>query len=69
MDHNRAAKQDSSRDMEIPLMAQGRKSQPSSCSSFGKHTKSNQKGEELPLYEVRNTIYRPGGESLFCFNY
>jgi len=60
MDHNRATKQDSSRDMEIPSMAQGRKSQPNSCSSFGKHTKSNQKGEELPFYEVRNTIYRPG---------
>ena len=30
--------------------------------SIGKHTKANQKGEELPFYEASNIIYRPGGK-------
>ena len=29
--------------------------------NIGKHTKANQKGEELPFYEASNIIYRPGG--------
>ena len=62
MEHTRAAKQDGSRDIDIPCMTQGRKNHATSSKSIGKHTKSNQKGEELPFYEVRNIIYRPGGE-------
>ena len=57
-------KQDDTRESEVQAGGQGRKSQQNSNTSIGKHTKSNQKGEELPFYEVRNTIYRPGGECL-----
>ena len=51
-------------DMTMPSSGgHGRKAQQQNSSgSIGKHTKSNQKGEELPFYEVRNTIYRPGGK-------
>ena len=67
LEQSRTTKQGSTRDMDIPTMAQGRKAQSNSSRSIGKHTKSNQKGEELPFYEVRNIIYRPGGEFFFLF--
>lgn len=34
---------------------------------IGKHTKANQKGEELPFYEAANIIYRPGGKFFTIF--
>ena len=67
LEQSRTGKQEATRDMDIPTMSQGRKTQSNSSSSLGKHTKSNQKGEELPFYEVRNIIYRPGGKFLFLF--
>ena len=46
--------------------SQGRRT--SALDGVGKSAKTNQKGEELPWYEVSNIIYRPGGE-FCCFGF